>query len=153
MKVKEIISEGLGFGDGFGGENYAADIERGRMQDEMNSDFKNDRTPLSEFDFDEIKRIMMPASRKSADVKQQVDAALATWQELLDADAYIEDDDFNKIFQQYEKLKDSEESPLIKFNKMHALTKQVKDAAAGFEDYAGGEDGDRWKDEKGYFGK
>jgi len=132
MKVKEIINE-MGFGDGFG-SNYAAEVESGRMQDEMSSDFQNDRTPLSEFDLEEIKRMVMPAARGSRDVKRQVDAVIATWKELLDNDSYVEDDVFNKVFQQYEKLKDTEETPLIKFNKMHALTKEIKDAAANFDE-------------------
>lgn len=157
MKVKEIISEGIGFANGFGdspyGENHASEIEAGRMHDEMNSDFQNDRTPLSEFDLEEIKRMVMPAARGSKDVKRQVDAVIDTWKELLDSDAYVEDDVFNKIYQQYEKLKDAEETPLIKFNKMHALTKELKDAAANFDDESEGEYGDKWKDDKGYFGK
>jgi len=157
MKVREIISEGLGFDSGFGdssyGENYASELEAGRMQDEMSSDFQNDRTPLSEFDLEEIKRMVMPAARGSRDVKRQVDAVIATWKELLDSDAYVEDDVFNKVFQQYEKLKDTEETPLIKFNKMHALTKEIKDAAANFDEESAGEWGDKKKDEKGYFGK
>ena len=121
MKISEIITEFADYG-----ENFAADMERSRMRDEMNADFKRDRTPVSEFDFDVIKRIMMPAARNKPDVKRQVDAALDDWEELFDTDAYIEDDVFNKVFSQYEKLKDSEESPLIKFNKMHALTKEIK---------------------------
>ncbi len=153
MKVKEIISEELGFGDGFGGENYAAEVEAGRVHDEMSSDFQNDRTPLSEFDLEEIKRLVMPAARGSKEVKRQVDSVIDTWKELLDTDAYVEDDVFNKVFQQYEKLKDTEESPLIKFNKMHALTKEIKDAAANFDEESAGEWGDKKKDEKGYFGK
>lgn len=153
MKVKEIISEELGFGDGFGGENYAADVEAGRMHDEMSSDFQNDRTPLSEFDLEEIKRLVMPAARGSRDVKRQVDAVIDTWKELLDSDAYVEDDVFNKIFQQFEKLKDTEETPLIKFNKMHALTKEIKDAAANFDEESAGAYGDKFKDDNGYLGK
>jgi len=151
MKVKEIINE-MGFGDGFG-SNYAADVEAGRMQDEMSSDFQNDRTPLSEFDLEEIKRMVMPAARGSRDVKRQVDAVIATWKELLDGDAYVEDDVFNKVFQQYEKLKDTEETPLIKFNKMHALTKEIKDAAANFDEESAGAYGDKFKDDNGYLGK
>ena len=155
MKVKEIIGEA--FGEGFAsseyGDNYAAEIERGRMRDEMYTDFENDRTPVSEFDLDEIKRIMMPAARNKPEVKRQAEAALDIWQELIDGDAYVEDDVFNKIFVQYEKLKDSQETPLVKFNKMHALTKEIKDAAEAFEEFETGEAGDKWKDEKGHFGQ
>ena len=156
MKVKEIISEA--FGPGFaGGEeqygpNYAADLERGRMRDEMMSDFQNDRTPVSEFDIDEIRRIVMPAARNKPEVKRQAEQVMRTWEELIDDDAYIEDDVFNKLYKQYEQLKDADnEQPLIKFNKMHAITKEVKDAAAAFDAWETGEDGDRWKDDKGHF--
>ena len=152
MKVNEIINEELGFGDGFG-DNYASDIEKGRMRDEMNADFENDRTPLSEFDLAEIKRMVMPAARNKPQVKRQVEDMLSTWEQLLDDDAYIEDDLFNKVYKQYEQLKDSQESALIKFNKMHAITKEVKDGAAGFDSFEGGEDGDKWKDDNGHFGK
>jgi hypothetical protein len=155
MKVNEIISEafGEGFADSPYGENHAAEIERGRMRDEMSADFQNERTPVTEFDLDEIKRIVMPAARGKPEVKRQVDEVMAAWQEMFDEDSYIEDDVFNKTFKAYEALKDSQESPLIKFNKMHAITKEVKDAADAFEAWESSEGGDRWKDEKGHFGQ
>ena len=152
MKVKEILEA---FGEGFAnseyGENYAADLERGRMRDEMMSDFQNERTPVSEFDIDEIRRIVMPAARNKPDIKRQAEEVMAAWEEMIDEDSYIEDDLFNKLFKQYEQLKDSDEQPLIKFNKMHAITKEAKEAADAFEKWMSGEDGDRWKDDKGHF--
>lgn len=154
MKVKEIISEGLGFGDGFGSgydEDYSKNREDGRRHKEMSDDFQNDRTPLSNFDMADIKKIVMPAARSKGEVKRQVEDVISTWEELLDGDSYVEDDVFNKVFQQFEKLKDSEESPLIKFNKMHALTKEIKDAAANFDEESSGEYGDKFNDSKGYF--
>lgn len=155
MKVHEIINEtfGEGFADSPYGENHAAELERGRMRDEMSTDFQNDRTPVSEFDLDEIKRIIMPAARNKPEVKRQVDSVLDAWKEMFDEDAYIEDDAFNKAFKAYEALKDSNDTPLIKFNKMHAITKEIKDGAQGFDSFETGEDGDRWKDEKGVFGQ
>jgi len=152
MKVKEILET---FGEGFAnseyGENYAADLERGRMRDEMMSDFQNERTPVSEFDVDEIRRIIMPAARNKPDIKRQAEEVMAAWEEMVDEDSYIEDDLFNKLYKQYEQLKDSDEQPLIKFNKMHAITKEAKEAADAFEKWQSGEDGDRWKDDKGHF--
>jgi hypothetical protein len=155
MKVKEIISEAFGSGFGAGeeqyGPNYAADLERGRMRDEMMSDFQNERTPVSEFDIDEIRRIVMPAARNKPEIKRQAEEVMAAWEEMMDEDSYIEDDLFNKLFKQYEQLKDSDETPLIKFNKMHAITKEAKDAADAFEKWQGSEGGDKWKDENGHF--
>jgi len=156
MKVKDIISETFGQGFSSGedngyGENYASEMEQETINSEMAADYKKDRTPVSEFDIEEIKRLVSPAARNSRDVKKQVDGVIADWQEMMDEDSYIEDDLFNKTYAQYKALKDSKDEPLIKFNKMHAITKEVKDAADKFEEYSNSDKADQWKDEKGYF--
>jgi len=156
MKVKDIISEtfGPGFSSGEANgysENHAAEMEQETINSEMSADYKKDRTPVREFDLAEIKRLVSPAARNGRDVKKQVDSVIADWQEMMDEDSYIEDELFNKAFSQYQGLKDSKETPLIKFNKMHAITKEVKDAADKFEEYSNSDKADEWKDEKGYF--
>jgi len=156
MKVKDIISETFGPGFSTGeangyGENYAAEQEEETIRNEMSADFKKDRTPIREFDLAEIKRLVSPAARNGRDVKKQVDSVLADWQEMMDEDSYIEDDLFNKTYAQYKALKDSNDEPLIKFNKMHAITKEIKDAADKFEEYSNSDKADKWKDDKGYF--
>lgn len=156
MKVKDIISEtfGPGFGEGEAngyGENYASEMEQETINSEMSADYKKDRTPVREFDLAEIKRLVSPAIRNGRDVKKQVEAVIADWQEMMDEDSYIEDDLFNKTFAQYKALKDSTDEPLIKFNKMHAITKEVKDAADAFEEYSNSDKADEWKDKKEYF--
>ena len=156
MKVKEIINEELGFGDGFGGGDYDEDYSRRREEEhtdtELRTEFENERTPLDDFDIDDIKRIVMPAARNNAQIKRQAEDVMAIWQELKDSEAQAEDDVFNKVFSQYEKLKDSQESAVIKFNKMHALTKEIKDASVSFDELASGEARDKKKDDLGYFG-
>ncbi len=158
MKVHEIISETFGPGFSAGeengyGENHAEELEQERIHGEMSTSFQNERTPVSEFDIKEIERMVMPAARNKPEVKRQVSDVMATWQELMDDNAYIEDEVFNKLYKQYEQLKDSTESPLIKFNKIHAMTKEIKDAASNFDEESSGEYGDKFKDENGYFGK
>jgi len=162
MKLKEIISED--FGPGFAGadERYSEepyrspmsvkDQAKDEMYGQMAKDFTNDRTPMSEFDVDEIKRMIMPATRKSKDLKRQADQILDVWEKNTEEDDYLPDDIFNKLFKQYEQLKDSDnESPLVLFNKVHALTKEMEEAVERFGDWSSSEDGDKWKDDNGHF--
>jgi hypothetical protein len=155
MKVNEIINEELGFGDGFGGhdEDYARRKEEEHTLDELRKEFEDENTPLDDFEIDDIKRIVMPATRNNPQIKRQAEDILAIWKELKDDDAQVEDDIYNKVIPQYEKLKDSEETNIVKFNKMRALTKQIKDAATTFDEVATGERRDQKSDELGYFGK
>ncbi len=157
MKLNEIITEDLGPGFANADERYRSpmssqDEKNDEMYGQMAKDFTNSRTPMAEFDVDEIKRMIMPATRKSKDLKRQAEEILDIWTKNTEEDDYLPDEEFNKIYKQYEQLKDGEnESPLVLFNKVHALTKEMEDAVERFGDWSTSEDGDKWKDDNGHF--
>jgi len=159
MKLKEILKETFGPGFASGANSgydetgqMPPDMANDEMYGNMAKDFTNSRTPMSEFDVEEIRRMIMPATRKSKDLKRQAEEIIKTWEENTEDDDYIDDEVFNKLFKQYEQLKDSEnESPVVLFNKVHALTKELEDAVERFGEFKDSEGGDKWKDQNGHF--
>ena len=125
MKVHEIINEtfGEGFADSPYGENAAAEIEQGRMRDEMSSDFQNDRTPVTEFDLDELQRRIMNAARNKSKEKRQEDSILDEWKVVVVENAFSKDEDFNKAIKSQEDQEISNKKNNIHFNENKTNTK------------------------------
>jgi len=119
------------------------EMERRKAEEEeertvkLAHDFDNDRTSMDEFDMEIVKKIISTAIRKSPKLESQGNEMLQTWENDLHSEMYLDNDEFNKLYKQFEQLKDSNDTPLIQFNKLYSLTKELTDAAEEF---------DSWKD-------
>lgn len=109
--------------------------EEGRIGDEIRKNFLNDKTSMEDFDLDSVEKIVSMAISKKPDLTRQGEEMIQTWEEELHSDAYLDNDDFNKLFKQFEQLKDSNDPPLIKFNKLYSLTKELSDATEDFDNW------------------
>ncbi len=104
---------------------------------EIEKNFDNDKTSMEEFDIETVEKIIAMAIKKSPKLERQGNEMLQTWQEELHSEAHLDNDEFNKLFKKFEQLKDSNDTPLIQFNKLYTLTKELSDATDEF---------DSWKD-------
>jgi len=119
--------------------------EEEQMNSDMARDFDNDRTSMDKFDVDLVKKIIAFAVKKDYNLNRQGDEMLKTWEEELHPDSYLDNDEFNKLYKQFEQLKDSTDTPLIQFNKLYSLTKELADAADEFDNWKDSDAGDDWK--------
>ncbi len=133
---------------------YAQRLEQRRRAEEeetanigIEKDFDNDKTSMEEFDIDVVKKIVAMAIKKSPKLERQGQEMLQTWEEELNPNAYLDNDEFNKLFKQFEQLKDSNDTPLIQFNKLYTLTKELSDATDGFDNWKDSDDAQelKWK--------
>lgn len=124
--------------------------EEERANAEISKDFDNDKTSMEEFDIDVVKKIIAMAVRKSPKLQRQADEMLQTWEEELHSDTYLDNDEFNKLFKKFEQLKDSNDTPLIQFNKLYSLTKELSDATDEFNNWKDSDDASelKWKNKK-----
>lgn len=131
---------------------FAHNLERRRRAEEEESanadienNFDNDKTSMEEFDIETVKKIVAMAVKKSPKLQRQADEMLRTWEEELNAGAYLDNDEFNKLFKQFEQLKDSNDTPLIQFNKLYSLTKDLSDATDDFDNWKNSDDAEELK--------
>jgi len=118
---------------------------------EIANNFDNDKTSMEEFDIDVVKKIVAMATKKSPKLERQGDEMLKTWEEELHGETYLDNDEFNKLFKQFEQLKDSNDTPLIQFNKLYSLTKELSDATDDFDSWKDSDDAEelKWKNKSG----
>jgi len=67
---------------------------------------------LEDFDIKVIRKIIFAASEEKPKVKRQAEEMLKNWEEILSKDSYIDNDLFNKLYKQFEQLKDSDAKQL-----------------------------------------
>jgi len=142
MLLKEFMND----------EHFARNLEQRRRAEEEESanadienNFDNDKTSMEEFDIETVKKIVAMAVKKSPKLQRQGDEMLQTWEEELNAGAYLDNDEFNKLFKQFEQLKDSNDTPLIQFNKLYSLTKDLSDATDDFDNWKNSDDAEELK--------
>lgn len=141
----------------FNDPNFARRKEQRHRAEEEESanvkiatDFDNDKTSMDEFDIEVVKKIIAMAVKKSPRLQRQSDEMLQTWEEELHPEAYLDNDEFNKLFKQFEQLKDSNDTPLIQFNKLYTLTKELSDATDEFDNWKDSDDAVelKWKNNR-----
>jgi len=125
--------------------------EEEQINDKMSHEFNNDRTSMDEFDPELVKKIVAVAVKKSTKLNQQGDEMLQTWQEKLHPGAYLDNDEFNNLYKKFEQLQDSNDTPLIQFNKLYSLTKELVDAAEEFDNWKDSDDATEWKNQQGHY--
>ncbi len=121
-------------------ERSFRDEEEERLNGEVRDSFLNDKTSMEDFDLDTVKKIISMAVSKKQNLKRQGDEMLQTWEEKVNSESYLDNDEFNKLFKQFEQLKDSTEAPLIKFNKLYSITKELSDGADDFDNWKQSDD-------------
>lgn len=132
--------------------DFAQRMEQRRRAEEeeetnakMAHDFDNDRTSMENFDVELVKKIVATAIKKDSNLERQGNEMLQNWEEKLHSNSYLDNDEFNKLYNQFEQLKDSNETPLIQFNKLYSLTKELLDSADEFDNWKDSDAADDWK--------
>ena len=130
-------------------QQYKSEEEE-QLNSTLEKKFLNDNTSLEDFDIKTIRKIISVASEEKPKVKRQAEEMLKDWEEILSKDSYIDNDLFNKLYKQFEQLKDSNDPPIIQFNKLYSLTKEVMDNASTFEEWKNSKDAKqlKWEMEK-----
>lgn len=120
---------------------------------EIEKNFDNDKTSMEEFDIEVVKKIITLATKKTPRLQRQGEELLQTWEEELHPGAYLDNDEFNKLFKQFEQLKDSNDTPLIQFNKLYSLTKELSDATDEFDNWKNSDTAEelKWQNKRDKF--